>query len=288
MTNNLNAFAGIGSKIVYYGLRDGTSINYVAGTDGSLAAGEDSGMARLIKHSDLGVSKPQAQATSSSGDNGVGHTWMVNPTDAVQGTMGFATFDQTFNTKINNDTIYAEGPSDIAVESNECYDFQPMVIVVNSPAKSSESATWGEQGYMVTEYWYVNVQDLGFGSTSVNTPHSYTHALSFHGFGYTPYGEAVSTNYNVNRAWGTKPYWSKHPVYYHTYVGDGTSAQTFTLGQIPYEDSVNGLEIWEAGTKLAHSTNYSVNTSSGLVTFVSTDPADGAFTVCKVRHLADC
>ena len=74
----------------------------------------------------------------------------------------------------------------------------------------------------------------------------------------------------------------------HTYVGDGATAQTFTLGKIPVADDGNSLQIWSNSTGLVHTTNYSVNLTTGLVTFVATDPADGEFAVCKMMFTPGC
>ena len=121
--------------------------------------------------------------------------------------------------------------------------------------------------------------------------------MDFNGFitwtdrGVMPYGEAfTSVAWGRTKFWKLDPYWSKYPVYYETYRGDGGAAQTFTLSNsiLPYADDGTALQIWEAGTKLTHTTNYTVSTTTGLITFVATDPADGAMTVCKVCYVDSC
>lgn len=288
MTNNIEQLAGFGTKYTFFGIRDSASPNYVAGTSGTLAAGEDSGMGRLLNMSDITATTPEAPQITSTGDNGPANTFKSNPTDSPSGSMAFATFDLVFDTKAIGQVIYAEGPHDIALSSTRCYDFKPVVIVVNSPAKSNASATYGEQGYQVEEYWQVETQPMSVASKATGAAHSYTHSLSFDEVARTPYGELAVTNYLVNTAWKTMPYWSKYPVVYHTYVGDGQSAQTFTLDYLPYAEDGTALQIWINGTKQTYTTNYTVDNETGVVTFVSTVPASGAFAVCKVMFVPTC
>lgn len=289
MTNNLNKFGGQGVRYMYWSLWDNTETNYIAGTDGSLASGEDSGMGRLLGLQDFAANTPEAQAISRTGDNGVLSTFMANPADSPSGNQGFGSFDQIFDTSATSRTIKAEGPHDISISTNRCYEFKPLFLVINSQASSDESGSVGEAGWLVEEYFYVFAQPLSIATKTQNTAHVYTHTLVFNERGVLPYGETITDgNYGVTQGWKTDPYWSPYPIYYHTYVGDGGAAQTFTLDTPPVADDGNALQIWDDGTKLTHTTNYSVNTTTGVVTFVGTDPADTNFAVCKVQFTPGC
>lgn len=289
MTNNLNNFGAQGARYVFWALWDSANPNYIAGTDGSLSAGEDSGMGRALGVTDLSANTPEAGSISRSGDNGVINTFVTNPTDGPTGNTGFGSFDQNFDIAVTGRTIKAEGPHDISLSSNRCYQFAPIFLVVNSPASSDASGSIGEGGWQVQEYLYAYVQPMSVATITQNTAHSYTHRLVFNERGVTAYGETITEgNYGLTQAWKSDPYWSPYPIYYHTYVGDGSSGQTFTLDKIPVADNGNALQIWDNATKLTHSDNYSVSTSTGLVTFVSTDPADGNYAVCKVQFPPDC
>ncbi|MHC4558863.1 MAG: hypothetical protein ACYS80_16345 [Planctomycetota bacterium] len=288
MTNNLNQFGGQGARFAFWALWDSAQANYIAGTDGSLTSGEDSGMGRLLGISDFTATTPDAPIIPRPGDNALLGTFITNPTSSPQGNDAFASFDQLFDTSVTNRLIHAEGPHDISLSSSRCYEYSPLFLVINSPGMSDEAATKGEAGWIVEEYLYVFAQPTSVASKSINTAHSYTHKLAFNERGVLPYGEAITAvKYGLTEAWKTDPYWSTHPVYYHTYVGDGGAAQTFTLDKIPYAQDGTALQIWEAGTKLVYTTNYSVDTS-GVVTFVGTDPAASAFAVCKVLYTPDC
>jgi hypothetical protein len=48
------------------------------------------------------------------------------------------------------------------------------------------------------------------------------------------------------------------------------------------------LQIWEAGTKLVYTTDYTVSASTGVVSFADTHAANGAFAVAKVMFIPAC
>ncbi len=289
MTNNLNQFGAQGMRYAFYALWDSTSTNYITGTNGSLTAGEDSGAGRLIGITDLSATTPEAPLVSRNGDNGNLGTFITNPTDGPGGNMAFGSFPQIFDVAVTGRVIKAEGPHDISLSSNRCYAFSPVFIVINSPAQSDEAGSVGEDGWQVEEYLYVYAQPLSVAQKTQSTPHSYTHRLVFNERGVLPWGETITNdNYGVTQAWKSDPYWSPLPVYYHTYVGNGNNNQTFTLDNAPAADDGNHLQIWNNGAKLTHTTNYAMNTSTGVVTFVGSDPGSGHFAVCKVLFNPDC
>ena len=289
MTNNLNSFGGEGMRFAYWGLWDTASPDFIAGTSGTLSAGEDSGMGRALGISDLSLAIPEATIIDRPGDNGILGSFIANPTSGPTGTATYISFDQAFDIAATKRKIKAVEAHDISLSSNVCYNFAPIHMVVNSPAFSDESGSIGEAGWEVEEYLYVFVQPTSVAAKAINAAHNYTHRLVFNERGILPYGETITeSNYGLTKAWKTDPYWSPFPVFYHTYVGDGGAAQTFTLDKLPVVDDGEHLQIWDNGTSLVHTTNYSVNVSTGLVTFVNTDPATGQFAVCKVLYTPDC
>jgi len=104
-----------------------------------------------------------------------------------------------------------------------------------------------------------------------------------------PWGETISNvNYGLTQAWKSDPYWSPYPITYHTYVGDGGAAQTVTLDETPTAADGDAVQIWDNGSKLVYTTNYTVVTSTKVVTFVGTDPADTQFAVIKYQFTPGC
>ena len=282
MTDNLNKFSGSGARLVYYDLWHATNSNYVCGTNTALGNGEDSGMARLTGIFELGGTTPNASATPRLGDDGVVCTFMTSSSEAPSGNTIFGVYDQNFIANVMDKVVKAEGPHDMLGSSTSCNTFTPFHLVINTPAFAQDSGYEGESGYEVTEYLYGYAQDTSVNSQSHNTPHDYTQFLTFTDRGVMPYGEAfTNVAWGRTRMWKIGPYWSTHPVYYHTYIGDGGAAQTFTLGQIPYVAAVEGLQVWDDGVKMTYTTNYSVNITTGLVTFVGTDPSAAGVVVCK-------
>jgi len=289
MTNNLNNFGALGTRYIYYALWDATNPLYISGADGNLANGEDSGMGRLLGMSDMSVTIPEAPSIPRPGDNGLLGTFIANPVDGPTGTTAFASFDQVFDTAATGKLINAVGPHDISLTTSRCNVYRPMAIVVNSPAMSDEAATKGEAGWQVEEYLYVFAQPTSVSAKGINTAHSYTHKLIFNERGIMLNGKAITAvEYGVTEAWKTDPYWSPYPVHYHTYVGDGGAAQTFTLDKIPYAADGTALQITVAGVDLIYTADFSVSATTGLVTFVGNIPAAGAMAECKILFNPDC
>ena len=289
MTNNLNAFGAQGMRYAFWGLWDSVAPSYITGTDDTMANAADSGMGRMLGIADLSISVPESPIIGRPGDNALLGSFIANPSDGPSGSMAFGSFDQLLDVAATQRAINAEGPHDISIDSNQCYEYLPLFLVVNSPAMSDASGSLGEAGWQVEEYFYVFAQPLSVQAKTLNAAHSYTHRLIFNERGILPYGETIiAGNYGLTQGWKTSPYWSARPIYYHTYIGDGGAAQTFTLDNPPYIDDGDALQIWEAGTKLTHTTNYSASITTGLVTFVGTDPAAAAFAVCKVMFEPTC
>lgn len=289
MTNNLNLFGGQGLRYVFWALWDSADPDFISGTDGSLTSGEDSGAGRAQGINDLTIAVPEATIIDRPGDNSNLGSFIANPSSGPSGNDVYISFDQLFDVAATTRAIKAEGPHDISLSSNSCFVFTPIFIVVNSPAMSDESGSIGEDGWAVEEYLYTFVQPQSVAAKALNTPHNYTHKLIFNERGTLHYGETITeANYGVTKAWKTDPYWSPYPIFYHVYVGDGQATQTFTLDKVPVADDGDALQIWDEGAKLTHTTNYAVNTTTGLVTFVDTTPGDGDFAVCKVMFAPDC
>lgn len=289
MTNNLNDFGAIGARFAFYALYDNASPSFIAGTDGSLASAEDSGMGRLLGFQNLANTVPQATNEPRLGDNGTIGAFTVNPATVPSGTSAFGSFDQVFVTSVTGRTIKTEGPHDLSLATLNCNEYKPVFVVVNSPATSDAAGSIGELGYQVEEYLLVTVDDNSVADKSTNTQHIYTASFNYSDRDTTPWGETIiDGDYGVTRAWKFDPYWSPNPVTFHTYVGDGGAAQTFTLDLTPAGEDANNLQIWEAGTKLIYTTNYTVVASTGVVTFVGTDPAAAAFAVAKYQFVPGC
>lgn len=97
----------------------------------------------------------------------------------------------------------------------------------------------------------------------------------------------VTSNIASKKAWGVTitdavngttggvyfEFTNDYPISMFRYTGSGSGGQTFLADPIP--NSVSDLMIWSNTALLTPTTDYTVNTTTGLVTFV-TNPAAGA------------
>jgi hypothetical protein len=113
--------------------------------------------------------------------------------------------------------------------------------------------------------------------------------LIFNERGVHPWGATIlDADYGLTQGWQKGPYWSPYPITYQTYIGGGGAAQTVTLSETPAAASGNALQIWDNGTALVYTTNYSVVTTTKVVTFVGTDPAAAHVAVMRYQFIPSC
>lgn len=244
-------------------------------------------MGRLLGFQEAGLTVPEAEAIINSGDNGILSTFLLNPNTAIEGNLNFGVMDLAFEAGTTSRLIEIEGDYDQIVDTAKCLVFADIFLVVNSPAKSKESGSSGSSGYLVTEYLKINVQPQG-SAISNRTVHQALMKVIANETGNLPSGQTIlDADYGLTQGFRRR-YWSPYPVYYHVYQGNGGAAQTFTLDNPPIAANGNALQIWFDGTAQVYTTDYTVDTGTGVVTFVGTDPAAGVKAIARVQYNPSC
>lgn len=289
---NLEQFGAVGSQYTFYAIKSGLVPH---GTDGNLAAAEDSGMGRIKQMVSLTATVPEDRRVNLRGDNATWAQQVLAADTLPSGNMLLGMFDANFSTKISGTGIYTDGQWDMHANTVSCRSYEPLAIVVNSPAKSGADGSLGESGWQVTEYLFVEANSLNPGEINIDTPQEYPFSLTINETAYPLWGDAFSnqSDWGLVRAFVVGPYASPYPVTYHTYIGDGTASQTVTLDYTPAGEDSDNVVVWDftpstsAATKLDYTTNYTVSASTKVVTF-ATDPADGNAQIIKYQFVPEC
>lgn len=253
---------------------------YVQGVATSaLANAADDGMERLKGFVSDTLTIPEGGVIPVPADGGIASSYRQLPQTSVTGALVGTELKEAFINLMAGTKLYTQQQHDEIIDSIKCLEFKDMFFVLNVPAKSQESATLNQQGWEVTEYFLVQGQETG-NARANGAVTNVNFALLMDEVDTTPYGESITdANFGVTQGY-RKRYWSPYPVYYHTYIGDGNVSQTFDLDYAPVTADGDALIIWQNGTKLTYTTNYTV--SSTTVSFV-TDPAAASYNVCRVQ-----
>jgi hypothetical protein len=283
MPINLNQFTGQGSRYEFWSIKSGV---YPYGTTGTIANGADDGMGRLKLLRDFNLAEPQATSNPIQGDNGASGSFLVSSADAYTGDQVVGAFDQTFATKATGRTIVAYDDHDISVVNQGCYTYADMAFVINSPAKSQEAGSVGESGWDVIEFFAVTAQPLTPART-FQTNFDYQAILTLNLTDTFLWGETLATGgFTLTEAYHTDPIWSEYPVTYHTFIGDG-AATTVTLDETPAAASGAKVQYWLDGVKKTYTTDYTVVTSTKILTFVAA-PGAGEVAIIRYQFVPGC
>lgn len=289
---NTENYGATGAQYAFWAIKSGVVPH---GTDGALESGEDSGMAQAKYITSVNLAFPEDRRIALRGDNG---TWaqQVLPADTLpSGASAFGMFDSSFAVAVAKNGIQVSGQYDQVANGVSCREYAPIAMVINSPAKSGETATLGESGWQVTEFLLLDVSNQNPGEMSIDTAQTYSYSLTANEVAYTLYGEAFndgSATWSRNRAIAIQ-YSSPFPVTYHTYIGDGTASQTVTLDYTPAAETQNAVQVWDftpstqSVTQLDITTNYTISASTKTVTFV-TDPSDGNAQIIRYQFDPSC
>lgn len=284
MPVNINTFAIKGIEYFHYAAR---IAGIPQGTSGSaLANGSSAGMGSIRGVTGIDLAEPDAPTLPILGNNGVIGQFMGQPQALPAGTYTLTVFDEVFHNLSIGLGIEVSGDYDMIAGFPDCFQFADLCFVINAPAQSQEAGSVGESGWAVYEILLANAHSKLFTPFATNAVKEFGGAINVTLSDQTLYGEALSnTDLRTTRA-ASIAYWSPNPVTYKTLKGNA-SATTVTLDETPFAANGNAVEVYIDGVKKAYTTDYTVNTSTKVVTF-AVAPSAGAEVVIKYQFVAAC
>jgi hypothetical protein len=268
--SGINSFTAIGPQSVFWA----AALNGLPyGTTGTIAAGASAGMGRLKGVKSLELTEPDAESLVPTGDNGALDPFILQPNTAPTGTLTTSVRDQVFFTKSNGMKIATTGTRDLMGLIPACYNYGQIQLLVNSPAKSAETATIGEDGYVVNGLMSVRNNSKSITTMTERAIRDWTNNLVFSRSSKTMWGETWVTATHGSTSFVGFEFSSPYPIHIMTFIGDGTEDEV-TLSETLAEDSAANIQVWRAGTSLVFTTAFTADIATNKVTFVAPPAAD--------------
>jgi azurin len=273
MTTNIKNYAVGVTEDVRYARRSTSGIP--EGTTGALAQGADQGMLRHKGFASLTDTPATAESVPITGDGGNLGTMFSRSIDNSTGTITFNAIDQTFQGVAEDLSVYSDGDHEkIGIDDSSCAELNDLSMIINSRATSLETASLDEKGWEVIEYFNLTAEKTDHSTSGTEfTAQPQGYNLTFTHASLDMDGVTISnTNYNRTKLRGVR-YWSENPVNRHTLIGDGV-ATTVTLDETPAAENGDKVKVYIDGTAKAYTTDYTVNATTKVVTFVAAPGAD--------------
>lgn len=270
-------------ELFYLARLDG---NVPKGITGTLTAANSASFRRLIGVTAIPETVPESPLVEIPGDGGVIGQYRRQATGIISIPATMSVFDQTAISELTDKTIHTEGAWEISQRSRRCRTFKNLAAIVSGRAISQESGTVGDEGWWTVFYWRMTGEQLNLPFASGQATQVPMN-LSVNEADTTWWEEDMNTNYDQSYAWASDPIVADYPLMVDTYIGDGQASQTTTLALTPAAADGNAVQAWEDGTKQAYTTDYTVVTSTRVLTHV-TNPANNADYVIVYEYVPTC
>jgi len=249
---------------------------YAMGITGSLSNGSDAGSYQVqgVKAGDFQL--PEPDKTDITGDDRFLGAFVWPLSASPSGSIEMAVYDQDLFVALEGTTKRTLGGAELHVLGGEEASPQDVCMIFQSEAKSRTSGYVGlskKFGLIIPK---ASVSVLGPSTLNERGEINARLSVTIQTADQYPWGEAFSlANEGVTNG-VMIPFTSDYWVDLHAFVGDGT-ATTVTLDHTPAGDGTGTparVKVWKNGTALTVTTDFTVNTSTKVVTFTSA-PAAG-------------
>lgn len=286
-TGGVNSFTAIGPQSVFWAV---ASSGLPYGTTGAISAGSSAGMGRLKGVKSLEVKEPDAETLTPTGDNGALDPFILQPNTATSGTLTTSVRDQLFMVKSNGMKIATANGRDLMGLIPACYNYGQIQLLVNSPAKSAETATIGEDGYIVNGLMSVRNNSKAFTTMTERAIRGWTNNLVFSRSPKTLWGETWVAATHGSTSFVGFEFPSPYPIHIKTFIGNGTAgvaASPISLDETLAEASATNVQVWRAGTELTYTTDFTADATDNTIEF-AVAPANGSINIIVYGFVPTC
>lgn len=281
--SGVNSFTAIGPQSVFWA-KAKNGLPY--GTTGDIAAGGSAGMGRLAGVKSLDVTEPDSETVTPTGNNGALDSYILAPNAGPTGTLTTSARDQVFTQASNGMKIATTGSRDLLGLIPACSNYGQIQLLVNSPAKSVETATIGEDGFVVNGLMSVRNNSKAFTTMTERAVRDWVNNMVFSRSSKTLWGEVWSTNTHGSTSFVGFEFSSPYPIHIKTFIGDGTIDEVL-LDEPLAEANAANVQVWRAGTSLVYTTAFSADVATNKVEFVA-PPANGSINIIVYGYLPVC
>lgn len=277
------------TRYLFYTVYVGGKPNGVSLT--ALANGSSSFMGRLDGMMSASVTVPDRPTVSISSTTGLLAALQGVATEAPTGVLTNAMQDLDWITRSSATKGVTVGDWVIGQDATlNCEPNRQLGFIQNrGGAVSTEAATFGQAGWMVTEFYRAYVTPKDANASEMNSPASFESSVVFtlSGEDFSGVAFSIATN-GVLRTWRSHTYFSPNPVHFGTYVGTGLSSQSVVLPYTIADATAGSAYITESGVAQVITTDFTINTGTNAIDFVGTGPVAAALTQIKYQFQAQC
>src|SRR5690554_5296854 len=271
MATNLTQIVSAGLDTIYAGLVDADGL--FGGTTAAPAEASDNGGFRVLGPQSADLTIPEMERVNVPGSDGRLATFQF---DAVEES-GFI-----FEAGAIDMDMAAASQKDAVDDVASIYKLlglrpgrrtpQTMWWVMNSQAKSQASGSLGNPGWLVLVL-KVEVTYLGPSGIANRGPHTHRFSAIAQPADTYPWGQTPASGMSYD-GW---LFHSENRMRLHRHEGDNSDT-TFTLSELPV--AADRVHVYKAGTLQTITTDYTVNTETGVVTYEDgSKPGAGVATV---------
>lgn len=269
-------YISAGLQIVDWAYRN--SAGYMIGAAATLANGSDSAMVTADGPDVLNLQPADYRIVPVTGNDGNLGNFIFPPDSSPQGTLELGTFNSALAVAGQGSKIWSDGDYEMVPIGPLEFSINSLVLIVNSRAQSREVSAIGTPIYLVQIYPNVQAVPKFANGLSNAQASKFTHQLIANPSSKLPDGRALSlANQGATQAVGMQ-FASPYPVAMHVFISNA-STLVFTLAHLPVAANGTKVIVVKNGTKLTYTTDYTVSTTTGVVTLVAAGTAGDVFEV---------
>lgn len=261
-----------GARLTFAGFVDTLGF-LMGGATSAPANGSGSGMLSILGIQQAPFAVQEGEAVNIEGDDGVIGQFLFDPNELPEFIINFGAFDLHQDALMQGTLVESFGQGYIGVMQPSNPTYPDVCLIVQGLAKSKDTGSDGTSAYDIYIFPVCTVQPLGRESAESRTGATNRWKVTPNIAGKKPWGVTITDAVNGTTGAPILPATFDNPITMHRYTGTGAGGQTVTLDKTPV--SLAKIVVISDTAVLAPTTDYTVNTSTKVLTFV-TNPAAGA------------
>lgn len=258
-----------GFRSIYGGIVD--TDGFVVGGLEAAEAGEVGALQRLFGALSLPIQIADAEQLIIGGDDGVIASEAYEPESLPSGELQLSVVTPEFEAIVQGTLVEALGTEiEVATLQPLGIDFQDMAFVAHARAKTVP----GGARRWITYFVPLSTVLPKGSELATRAFNPFTYSLSLSKSGKKPWGADFTNVLNGTLGGAILYAIAPNPIMITPFLGDGVEAD-YVLPFTPAADSADAVRVWHEGTALVFTTNFTVDTSTKTVTFVTPASVNG-------------
>lgn len=254
MATNVKQFISAGFAMAQWARTDGP---YPYGPTGVLAQGSGAELARLYGVKTADVSVPDPEVVTITGDDGTLGIFTFPSNELPSFILEVGQSDYTLASETQNTNVYTIGTYyDIQLQQPNDPQFNDVMLVFTSQAKSKESGSDGESGWhhLIAPKAQMSYLGAAFNERGEKT---FRYQVVINKFSRYPWGQNLNINAEGTQSAAMFEWFTERRVAFFTYIQSG-SGGSIVLDRTPL--AANRVMAWRNGVNFVPSVNVGTRT----------------------------